>query len=188
MSRAAGGNAYMRKKQPELVRQTILQAAEEIVAREGAAALTIQAVATAAGITKGGVTHHFANKQALIEAIFAAVLSDMDDEIDGILSSTGGQRGCFTRAYVSVLLTHKSEGGRSPFDAISLMSLSEPALVEPWDRWLCDRLERHRETDGDEQLEIVRLAADGAWLAYVGREPDAHLDRLRERLLAMTRG
>lgn len=68
------------------------------------------------------------------------------------------------------------------------MSLSEPALIEPWDRWLRDRLDRHRETDGDEQLEIVRLAADGAWLAYVGREPDAHLDRLRERLLAMTTG
>jgi hypothetical protein len=51
-------------------------------------------------------------------------------------------------------------------------------------------LRRHHDTDAGPELELVRLAADGAWLAYLVREkpsdPVPALDALRERLVAMT--
>ncbi|MBP8939478.1 MAG: helix-turn-helix transcriptional regulator, partial [Agrobacterium sp.] len=60
-------NAHERKKQPEIVRRSLLDCAAKLAADQGVAALSIQAVADAAGVTKGGLFHHFASKQALLE-------------------------------------------------------------------------------------------------------------------------
>ncbi|MCB4856264.1 TetR/AcrR family transcriptional regulator [Providencia rettgeri] len=51
-------------------REKVLEAAEEIVINQGATALTIDAVAKAMGISKGGVQYCFGNKDALIDAMF----------------------------------------------------------------------------------------------------------------------
>ena len=78
-SPAAGTlSAHHRKKQPEQVRRALLDCAAQIAAEDGAAAITIQAVATRAGVTKGGLLHHFDSKQALIEAVFADLLEKLD--------------------------------------------------------------------------------------------------------------
>ncbi|MCB2153829.1 TetR/AcrR family transcriptional regulator [bacterium] len=53
-------------------KERILKAAETIVARDGAAHLTLDAVAAEAGISKGGLLYHFKTKQALIAAILDA--------------------------------------------------------------------------------------------------------------------
>jgi AcrR family transcriptional regulator len=50
-------------------REKVLAVAEDIVGQRGAAALTIDAVAKAAGITKGGVQSAFGTKEALIAAM-----------------------------------------------------------------------------------------------------------------------
>ena len=51
-------------------RDKVLDAAEAIIVRAGAAGLTIDAVARAMGITKGGVQYCFGSKDALIDALF----------------------------------------------------------------------------------------------------------------------
>ena len=51
-------------------RNVLLDIAEKIVGEQGAKALTIDALAKAAGITKGGVQYSFRNKEALLDAIF----------------------------------------------------------------------------------------------------------------------
>ncbi len=48
---------------------TILDAAEIVVARDGAARLTLDAVAQQAGISKGSVVYDYKSKRALIEAV-----------------------------------------------------------------------------------------------------------------------
>lgn len=50
-------------------RQGILDAAERVVAREGAAHLTLEAVAVEAGISKASVIYDYKSKQALIKAV-----------------------------------------------------------------------------------------------------------------------
>lgn len=50
-------------------RTRLLDAAEEIVVQKGAAALTIDAVAKATGVTKGGVQYAFGTKEGLIGAM-----------------------------------------------------------------------------------------------------------------------
>ena len=179
-------NAYSKKKNPEAVRRSILDAVERIAVTQGPAAVTIQAVANAAGVTKGGVTHHFENKQALIEAMLVDVMRRVDEEIDHFIDDEK-ERGCFTRAYVQVLLMGDRFGVNSPFDALSLMTIFEPGLTGPWTNWLQRRLERHKDTDDYPDLEIIRFAADGAWLAYFGKGPDNELKALGTRLIDMSR-
>lgn len=58
--------------------QTILEAARGLVIRDGAANLTISRIASAAGVTKGGVLHHFRNKAALMDAMISADLDEIE--------------------------------------------------------------------------------------------------------------
>lgn len=51
-------------------REAVLDVAEAIVRTQGAAALTLDAVAQAAGISKGGVQSCFGTKAALVDALF----------------------------------------------------------------------------------------------------------------------
>lgn len=182
---AMTSSAYARKKQPDVVRRAILDEAARL-ATHGTAAITIAAVAAAAGITKGGVFHHFANKEALIDGMFADVIARLDLAIDRCLATDSGH-GCFTRAYIDTLMVGPEFGIGSPFDAIALTTLTDPRTAAAWENWIGRRLEQHRATDNDPTLEIARYAADGAWLAHMGSRPGDTLNALRDRLFAMTR-
>lgn len=50
-------------------RERIFMAAEQVVSEVGAARLTLDAVAQAAGISKGGLLYHFPSKDALMGAV-----------------------------------------------------------------------------------------------------------------------
>jgi hypothetical protein len=57
-----------------------------------------------------------------------------------------------------------------------------------WTTGIERRLARHHETDSDLMLEVVRFAADGAWLTYSGQtEVQPGLTALRDRLLMMAK-
>ncbi|MBL8578690.1 MAG: TetR/AcrR family transcriptional regulator [Mesorhizobium sp.] len=179
-------SAYSRKKQPHAVRRAILDEAGRIAAEKGLAEVTIQSVATGAGVTKGGVFHHFASKQALMSAMFDDMLARIDAEIDALMVDDRGY-GRFSRAYVTALTVGKFGVG-SPFDAMSLSVLADAGMSRDWLAWLEGRVERHADTDDDPMLEVVRFAADGAWLTYSGTSgPRTKLHELADRLIAMTR-
>ncbi len=180
--------AYHRKKQPEVIRRAILDAAARIAAQEGLASVTIQAVAVAVGVTKGGVFHHFASKQMLLQAMLEDMLDRLDAEIDNVLTTDSGY-GCFTRAYVLTTTVGETFGIGSPFDTISMALIADKAMSDAWQGWMDGRLIRHRDTDSDPALEVVRFAADGAWLAHLGSGArGTDFTALKDRLVAMTRG
>ncbi|MFM5105912.1 TetR/AcrR family transcriptional regulator [Aeromonas dhakensis] len=78
-----------RKKDPVRLYRQLLESAATIAGRDGIAALSLNAVAYEAGVSKGGLLHHFPNKQALIFALFARLLAIMED---GHLSTDGGRQ------------------------------------------------------------------------------------------------
>ena len=51
------------KKQPEIIRKRILEQAATLVSQKGISGVSIQNIATAVGITKGGIFHHFLIKK-----------------------------------------------------------------------------------------------------------------------------
>jgi AcrR family transcriptional regulator len=183
-------NAYERKKQPELVRRGLLDHAQRLAVEEGLASLTIQAVADAAGVTKGGLFHHFPSKQALVEAMFVDVVEALDREIDALIAKDTERYGAFTRAYVDSCFMDRNREGGNLWSALSVSMISDPTLRAIWSRWQSQRLERHAETDSAIELEIVRLAADGVWLAdltAVEGRYSASRDETYVRLMAATR-
>ncbi len=50
-------------------REEILTAAERVIAQLGVKRLTIEQVAKAAGMSRGGLLYHFASKEALIQGM-----------------------------------------------------------------------------------------------------------------------
>lgn len=182
------GTGYSRKKRPESVRRALLDQAARLAVEQGLAGVTVQAVADAAGVTKGGLTHHFHNKQALIDAVTLELIDEIDAEIDARIEADPEPYGSFTRAYIEAAfrLSLGADGG--PWAALSISVLADPSLRELWAEWLQTRLERHAATDGhDVRLTAARLAADGVWLADLSGALVPELEELRAYLLGSTR-
>lgn len=77
--------AQHRKKDPVRLHRQLLESAAMIAGRDGIAALSLNAVAREAGVSKGGLLHHFPNKQALIFALFARLLAIMEKAISELM-------------------------------------------------------------------------------------------------------
>ena len=98
MIRAMNMETQHRKKDPVRLHQQLLESAAMIAGRDGIAALSLNAVAREAGVSKGGLIHHFPNKQALIFALFARLLAIMEEAITALMQEDGVSYGRFTRA------------------------------------------------------------------------------------------
>ncbi|ADO42636.1 TetR/AcrR family transcriptional regulator [Ketogulonicigenium vulgare] len=68
-------------RKPTISREGLLDVATEILRNDGARALTIDALAKAAGISKGGVQYSFSSKDDLIRAL----VSRWTEQIDALL-------------------------------------------------------------------------------------------------------
>jgi AcrR family transcriptional regulator len=170
-------NAYKRKKQPELVRRALIEHAARLAVEQGLAAVTVQAVSDATGVTKGGFMHHFPSKQALVSAVFEELVEIIDRDIEARIATDGESYGVFTRAYLVSVFDVGLDADGGPWASLSMSWLTDPDL----------RLARHRDTDGDVQLAIVRLAADGLWVSDLAGIPFGDRKRLRAELLQATR-
>jgi AcrR family transcriptional regulator len=171
----------------------LLDAAEMIVRRDGAAKLTLDAVAAEAGVSKGGLLYHFATKEALVSAMVERMLTSFDGAQERAMSSDPLEPGRWTRAWVRTSVSPK---GPSKHDATAAALLAavatNPALVAP----MRDRYAQWREraaSDGipGEVAAIVTLAADGLWMAdLLGLSAPVGQERQRiiERLLKMAGG
>jgi AcrR family transcriptional regulator len=182
-------NAHRREKQPEQVRRSLLDHAARRAVDEGLGSLTLQAVADAASVTKGGLLHHFPSKQALVEAVFEDLLGTLDVEIDRLMSEDDAEQGRFTRAYVDAFFQVTRDGAESPWAALSISCMTDARLRQLWSEWMRDRLERHAQTDSHPAFKLARYAADGIWLANLMDAdglPAKELAELRDHLHSLT--
>ena len=155
-----------RKKDPIVVRRALLDSAGRIAANEGFAAVTLQTVAAAANVTKGGLFHHFINKQALIDAMIDEQLENFDKRIATHIEADEVTHGRFTRAYVLTVLDWSMFVKGSVWGAMASYASADHSVRVIWSQWMRRQLEQHVKTDNALELEVVRLAADGAWLCY----------------------
>lgn len=166
--------AHERKKAPQEVRRKLLDCAARISVEQGLSSVTIQAVSDAAGVTKGGLLHHFPGKQELIAAVFDDLLAEFDDWIDEIMAGDPVEYGRFTRAYATTVLDQPPKGPATSWTSLAdpasstalfISMIADAGLRSRWDSWYDERMRRHKHTDADPILQVVRYAADGIWLA-----------------------
>jgi AcrR family transcriptional regulator len=179
-------NPYHRQKQPQAVRRALLEEAARLAVEQGMAAVTMQAVADAAGVTKGGLTHHFPSKQALIEAVFQDLLDDLKDSLFQNVRADPTPHGSFTRAYVVEVFDMDPEARGGLWSALSVLMLSDPKLRAMWVNWIDLWLEAGQQTDDGPDFAIIRLAADGVWLSDLSGVPLSDRAQLREQLIKAT--
>ena len=168
-------------------REALLDAAAVVVSRGGPAALTLDAVAAQAGVSKGGLLYHFPAKRALVEAMLARWTDGFTAEVEA--AASGDTRaGAWTRAYARVSSAAAAAADDEVADQIAMLAvLAEAperldAVRERYGAW-----QARCEADGidDADATIVRLAADGLWLSQLlGLAPPEGelLERVRARL------
>lgn len=71
----------------------ILRALRDIIADGGTEAVTLEAVAAAAGVSKGGLLYHFPSKAALYIGLLAMVRDNVRTEMAEATARLGGARG-----------------------------------------------------------------------------------------------
>ena len=180
-------NAHMRKREPEEVRARLIECASIVAATQGLDNLRLDAIANSAGVTKGGLLHHFPSKKELINAVFEDLLESFTKDIRKEISDTEiDDYGVFTRAYVRVIM--KGSVPDVSWSGLSLSVMTNNDLKLMWEGWYKARLKEYQATDADEILEIVRCAADGIWLADISNTGPKGSRRkaIKDRLLGMT--
>jgi AcrR family transcriptional regulator len=182
-------NAYSKKKAPDSVRQSLLDAAIAIVATKGIAELSLSKVSADAGVTKGALFHHFDSKETLILEMNKLVISELDASIDQFMLEDSGSSGCFTRAYIKTMFSKDLKNRTSWAAGLSLACASSVGNAKDviWGNWLSGRLKKHSKTDSKKELLIARLAADGIWLAFSTGANEKDFMGIEEELIKMTR-
>jgi len=174
-------------------RDRLLAATERIVRRDGAARLTLDAVALETGLSKGGVLYHFASKDALVAGLVERLADGFARDQDAEAAADPRRRGRWTRAFVRATFAPTAQPAADPVavGAALLAALgTNPALLDPL-RIRYAAWQERIEGDGiDPDLAtVVRLAADGLVLAEVfglaPPDPGAR-DRLLGALLRLT--
>ncbi|CAM5181057.1 Transcriptional regulator, TetR family OS=Castellaniella defragrans (strain DSM / CCUG 39792/ 65Phen) OX=1437824 GN=BN940_09336 PE=4 SV=1 [Castellaniella denitrificans] len=143
-------------------REVLLDLAEDIVRTKGAASLTIEALARAAGITKGGVQYSFASKAALIEAIGARWLIRYEELLEhhGGSATTPVER---VKAHVAATFEDEnSADGKAA--SVMTMLMQTPEFLQGTREWYRDKLENVDTTTSEGRMaRLAFLAAEGAF-------------------------
>ncbi len=155
--------AHKRLKQPQQVRTCLLESTTRIAIHSGVNAVTIQSIADAAGVTKGGLLHHFPDKKALIEATFEYCLSKLNDDISKLINDDNVEYGRFTRAYINTTIQYLNSEKKEHWEALAIFSITEPELRNSWKLWMNKKNKENATTDSSIELQAIRYSADGIW-------------------------
>ncbi|WP_136034711.1 TetR/AcrR family transcriptional regulator [Microbacterium sp. PF5] len=174
----------------ERTRGVILDAAVEALATHGTG-ISLAAIAQRAGVSKGGLLHHFPSKDALILALVEDSNRKFREHVAEFLDLSENEPGKMLRAYVRALCsggeatthyftTAPAWAGIYQIPEIVALSTSDAAW---WETQLA--------LDGlsPERIMVVRHAAEGVAASVAYGENDAAYAAQAERLLlGLTRG
>jgi AcrR family transcriptional regulator len=174
-------------------RDRVLDAYESLLIDAGPAAATLDAVAAAAGVSKGGLLYHFASKDALAAGLLTRLRERSAADADAVRAAPdsvayylhtsapgGGLPGGLTRTYLAALrVADHTRDGTTVRDALAGVD--------------ADALGALRDRLGDPVLAwLVQLIGDGLYLRTLngtplpeGLDTDDLLDLLRPHLPAV---
>ncbi|WP_249899213.1 TetR/AcrR family transcriptional regulator [Paenibacillus sp. PK3_47] len=170
-------------------RQLILAAASEIIRNQGVEKLTLEAAAREAGVSKGGLLHHFPNKNALIQGLVEELTDGFVADVQGRAAQSAVEQGRWSRAYTESV-AYDIQEGNGISTALTAALFSKPELLEKlqeqYTLW-----QKNIENDGIDPVRstIVRLAADGLWFSEMfgfGKLEPALREQVIRELLKMT--
>ena len=166
----------------------ILSAAEAIVSEEGAAQLTLDAVAERAGISKGGLLYNFPTKEKLLRAMLARLLDRCDADCAAECEGRDTDPAAALKAYIEVGFRATKDRKRVSA-ALLAAGANDPRLLAPVREWHRGHLKQFATTKRQRlRVLLVMLALDGLWLGELLQTspvPPAERAALQRELLAL---
>lgn len=114
----------------EATRGALIGAARRLFAERGYAGVGTEEIVRAAGVTRGALYHHFADKRDLFEAVYEQLEADLTERIaSGALTANADSPLAAMRAGAAMFLRACTEP-----EAQQIALLDGPAVLG-WDRW-----------------------------------------------------
>lgn len=176
----------------EQTKRELLAAATRVFIERGPTA-SLDAIAKVAGVSKGGLLHHFPTRDDLFVALVRSQLETFRRRVEEAHDPTDAAPGRLTRAFIKAAFRDIAElDGRAHEQAILLGHLSaQPHLMEMVAADSADWNEKLFQDGLDEQrLVIILRAADGTSITslYEGRLTPEDAARTEAWLLDLTHG
>lgn len=144
-------------------RDKVLDAAEAIVTKSGAAALSFDAVAREAGITKSGVQYCFGTKDNLIRSMIERWGKAFDEDVAARMGGDTSPRAVIRAHLEATRDTDEAAYSRSAVMMTAL--LQHPGQVAATREWYNSRFTQLDMTDqADRQAALALLAGEGAFM------------------------
>lgn len=153
---------------PPLARERVLDAYEHVLIAEGERSATLDAVAKAAGVSKGGLLYHFASKEELIAGLLERLSSLADEDLERMRDAPEGPVAYYVRTSVMeddaldralIATSRLAQGGSVTASA---------GLGEVRRRW-AEAIRPH--VRDETALELVMLLSDGLYFNNSLAEP-----------------
>ncbi|MGH6957010.1 MAG: TetR/AcrR family transcriptional regulator [Caulobacteraceae bacterium] len=148
----------------EATRAAILGAATQLFGEAGYAAVSMDAIAAAAGVAKGGVYHHFESKERLFEAVFEGATERVAAEVTAATARAADAWDALAvaaEAYFDICST----------GAAARIVLADGPAVLGWERW--------REVDAEHFGRAVPTIVEAAMRqGLIAEQPAEPLARL----------
>ncbi|RJE90127.1 TetR/AcrR family transcriptional regulator [Paenibacillus sp. 1011MAR3C5] len=171
-------------------REHILKSAMQLILTVDFKALTLDAVAKEAGVSKGGLLYHFPSKDALLQGITVHIFDQYTEMFHSYADQDSRKHGKWCRAYIQA-----SRQDLKKHDGILNVGVMSAALLEPlfveslnnsYAYWFGKMSE-----DGLDPITVnlIRLAIDGLYYSDMYKiKPlaDADLDAVIDRLMKLT--
>ncbi|MBN9645064.1 TetR family transcriptional regulator [Corynebacterium mendelii] len=159
----------------------IIAAAIDIITEGGMAAVTMDAVAAKAGVSKGGLLYHFPTMVALHEGIHEKLAADWEQEMEHLAGGTADEvdRDTRTEAFIRSM-AEKS----TPAELIvTVHAITTPNMSASWDAVEARWSPPPPDDDGrGSNAFAARLAADGLWI-HNANTPTTPAEKARRRHL-----
>jgi AcrR family transcriptional regulator len=182
-------------------RDKILHAAVQVAVRDGIMAMTLDAVAQEAGVSKGGLLYHFRSKDELIAAMLVRFREEVQGQLEERVAADPNPRGRFVRAMIQMVFPRARARDEGPstrsemsrfFMAVLTAAVNNPRLLDPVRKNAHEMRERllAEAPDGLRQI-ALRAAVDGLvlWQHLGVISPDDPLHQsILDELLTLAEG
>ncbi len=168
-------------------RESILDAAEMVIARQGLTNTTIESIATEAGISKGGLLYHFANKKELLKELILRNARQLEEKKQRIIPTLPDTPSRELKAYLFARMEENSRLNQYASKMVGIVEDEELfALVSDIKQQQINAVVNN--SPSPEKVAVFLMAMEGFWMFDLFKLPAFTAEfrtRIAEEMLVM---